>query len=90
VEVPKDAVGGGDMNYSVASGSVGKVTSSATGNDTAGKAFQRTERLAKDGGVSLREPRSSRRLSIKGVLGRSARFIRPSVGSTPPQTKRLE
>ena len=31
-EVPKDPIGGSDFTYSVTSGSVGKVTSSATGN----------------------------------------------------------
>lgn len=38
-EVPKDPVSGADLNYSVTSGSVGKVTSSASGNSSEGTAY---------------------------------------------------
>ncbi len=38
-EVPNDTISGSAMTYSVTSGSVGKVSSSATGNDTAGVAY---------------------------------------------------
>ncbi len=37
--VPNDPISGTALTYSVTSGSVGKVTSSATGNDTAGIAY---------------------------------------------------
>jgi general secretion pathway protein G len=37
--ISKDAVGGGNLNYSTTSGSVGKVTSSATGNASDGTAY---------------------------------------------------
>jgi len=38
-EVPNDTISGSAMTYSVASGTVGKVSSSATGNDTSGTAY---------------------------------------------------
>ena len=38
-EVPKDTISGSDMTYSVTAGTVGKVSSSATGNDSSGLAY---------------------------------------------------